>query len=70
MRSLNKAPVFHRGKNAGRADIIPEHIDRLLAAADEGDQACVHETCAETGRSPRRRSALKTSSRFASGPSR
>ena len=45
MRSLNEAPVPHRGQNMGRSH-HPEHIDRLLAAADEGDQACVRETSA------------------------
>ena len=30
----------------GRAVIIPEHINRLLAAADEGEQACVREPSA------------------------
>ena len=44
MRSLTDAPVAHRGQSAGRAIIVPAHIDRLLEALDAGDQACVRET--------------------------
>ena len=48
MRSLNdSALVPHRGQSAGRAVITPDHvIDRLLAASEEGHQACVCETSA------------------------